>query len=293
MKIHEFLEQYGIRYVSSGEHHHARPGWLNLDCPFCSPASSKFRLGYNLYGKYFNCWTCGPQRTGQTLAELTGQPLSKVKLIFDIVERDAKWETADERGKLQYPVGLGPLRQQHEEYLRSRNFDPDTLREHWGLRGFGPVSGIYSWRIFVPYTFDGNVVSWTSRSIATKPDRRYLSAPPSMEVFSPKHFLYGEDYCKSSMIVVCEGPADVWRLGPGATAIMGLGYSRRQLLRIARYPKRIICFDTDEPGQRRAEMICNELGPFQGNTFNVVLDAPDPGSASVKMVRKFWETVGR
>lgn len=291
MKIEDFLSQFGIPTVHAGEHHHARPGWLNLDCPFCSPRSGKFRLGYNLYGKYFNCWTCGPQRVDQTLSELTGQSFAALKKEFNEIERDDKWKVADRRGQLKLPLGLHEMTGHHRNYLRERDYNPAKLEKLWKLQGFGPVAGMYTWRLFIPYYIDDALVSWTSRATAANVLQRYLSAPPDMEVFSPKKFLYGEDYCKGSLIVICEGCPDVWRLGPGAVAIMGLGYSRAQLNRMARYTKRVIVFDSDKPGQRRAQMLCDELSGFPGETLNVTLDAADPGSASRNEVKRFWATI--
>ena len=77
----------------------------------------------------------------------------------------------------------------------------------------------------------------------------------------------------------------MFRIGYGAVAILGLGYSQSQFHRMTRYPRRIVCFDSDPPGQRRAKRLCRELDAYPGETMNVCLDFPDPGSASVKEIR--------
>ena len=289
MNIQELFQQSNIEFVVEDEHHHARHGWIQTDCPYCSPGTSRYRLGYNLYGKYFSCWSCGPQRSIDTLQLLTSLSFGELKTIYADLPRDEQYRRVFEKkaGKLKLPPGIGKLRKQHKEYLRDRKFDYREIKRIWDIKGIGFRGGRYSWRIFIPVYFDGEVVSWTCRSIVPDHTLRYLSANLDQEKFSSKHLLYGEDFTKGHhSIIVHEGAIDVWRTGPGAVALMGTAYLRQQVKRIARYQKRIICFDSSKEAQERANELCDELSPLEGETINVQMDADDPGSAGPKEVKR-------
>jgi hypothetical protein len=157
----------------------------------------------------------------------------------------------------------------------------------WGLQGIGPT-GDQAYRIFIPIKYRGEIVSWTTRSIRDK-GLRYLSASSEQERLPHKNLLYGEDLCFNVVIVV-EGPFDVYRTGPGAVATFGTSYSREQLLKISKYPVRVICFDAEVQAQVQARKMVAELSCFPGKTYNVVLDSKDAGAASdkeIKALRKF------
>src|SRR5690554_3641457 len=91
MNMPQLLSELGVRYVRQGEHHHARLGWIQCDCPFCGPHSDKFHLGYNLARGYFTCWRCGPHRQAETLAALADLSLQEARrLLRGITKRDEK-----------------------------------------------------------------------------------------------------------------------------------------------------------------------------------------------------------
>lgn len=87
-------------------------------------------------------------------------------------------------------------------------------------------------------------------------------------------------------VVIVEGPADAWNVGPGAVALFGVGYTPQQVAALAQYPVRVVCMDSDSEGRAAAERLCSELSIFPGDTYRVELDADDPGSASKREVRK-------
>jgi hypothetical protein len=135
------------------------------------------------------------------------------------------------------------------------------------------------------------MVSWTTRATGESNPRRYISANADQSKFSIKDVLYGADYCKHTVIVF-EGPVDVWKIGPGATALIGLQYSRAQLMQIARFPKRYICLDSTPDAQKVAMKLCTDLMMFSGKTYNIKLDAKDAGEASDKEVEKLKALLG-
>jgi hypothetical protein len=229
------------------------------------------------------------------LATILGVSEQRARIYFGLLDKDIEPIEIDKpSGKLELPIGIEDLRKAHREYLRSRNFDPKVIEKHWKIQGIGPAAGMLAWRIFIPIHYRGKIVSWTSRSISDKNKaNRYFSANLNQEVYNHKTLLYGEDHCHSgSSIIVNEGPTDPWNVGPGAVCTFGTGFKTAQVLKIARYRKRIICYDSGPEGQKMAKELCELLMPFDGETINVVLDAEDPGSASkkeIKLLRKLLD----
>lgn len=293
MTFAEIFNQFGIDYRDSG-HHHCRVGWIQIDCPFCSKGWRKYRLGFNLVSGRASCWACGPKSVHEVFHEITGRPYSELRRVLaNLVRETAPTKEKQKRGKLITPPApaLGPLKKQHKEYLKERNFDPLHIEKLWGIQGLNQYAGMLSWRIFIPITYRGEIVSWTSRAIDDENPDRYISAKPSQEVFPHKTLLYGEDYCRDT-IVICEGPTDVWKIGPSTTCTFGTSFKREQVLKMAQYPKRVICFDNEKEGQIRASELARLLAPFDGETFNVQLDAKDPGSASNREINRFRKAFG-
>ena len=266
------LRRYGVEYRTYGQHHHVSQGWLNVDCPNCSAGSNNFRLGYNIRGKRFNCWVCGYRPLIDTLGKLLG--LSR-KATIEVVEGLGASERVMEapRGRLELPAGIGKLLSAHRKYLIGRGFDPDQLTEVWKIGGIGLASKL-AWRIFIPAFLNGEVVSWTTRAITDKVQSKYITAKKVQEKFPLKQMLYGEQFC-SHTIIINEGPMDAWTIGPGAVATCGVSYTREQLLRMSKYPVRVIVFDNEPDAQRRARKLSDDLAVFDGDTYNVVLSGKD------------------
>lgn len=281
MNLSEILEEYGVESRAPGEHHHATSGWLNVDCPFCSPGSGRFRLGLPLDGFTASCWVCGKHPVPEVLKELLGIPWGEAKDLLggfrDLIVRGER-----PAGKLRPPADIGPLLRPHRDYLRGRGFDPDTLEKLWGVRGIG-LSKRLSWRLYLPVTEKGKVVSWTTRSLVSE-GTRYVSARPEEEARPLKSTLYGADFVGHTA-VVCEGLFDAIRVGPGAVATFGVRYTAAQVYKLAKYPTRVIVFDNEPEAQRQAEKLRAELEPLPGRTVRVELDAKDPGSAGDKEIR--------
>lgn len=288
MRFKDLLDRLNIEYRDSG-HEHCRPGWLQLDCPGCSRGLKRFRLGYNLRHGYCNCWSCGPKRTVQVLMDLADLPYKSVKdLLTDVAPDDIPLEP-EAKGVLKIPDGVGPLLPAHRRYLRGRGYDPRDLVRVWRIGGIG-ISPTHGWRIYIPIHHRGDVVSWTTRSISDEHGGRYRSAGAKEESVPHKSLLYGEDYCRSA-VIVCEGPFDVWSVGPGAVCTFGTGFKRSQVLKLSKYPVRAVCYDGEPAAQAKAQELCDLLEPFDGETYNVVLDTKDPGEASRKDIKKIRKVV--
>lgn len=286
MNINEVLDTLGIPYAEGGTHHHVRMGWKGIDCPSCSPNSSKYKLG--LRGWVASCWSCGKVSITWALSEASGQPYSRVRELLGGLDRGLPYEKRP-RGKLVIPKGVGDLLPIHKRYLKDRGFDTDELVKLWGVQGIGLTLHL-AWRIFIPITFRGKVVSWTTRSIAPNAEVRYVTARPEEESINHKDILFGEDFCTHAVVVV-EGCFDAMKIGPGSVAVMGVNYSKAQVLRLSRFPIRSVVFDAEPNAQRRARKLCDELSAYGGTTRLVQLESKDPGYCTKKELKTLRQLV--
>ena len=284
MDIKDILQELKIDFRQGGEHHHVSHRFTGIDCPLCSPASGKFKLGILNGTTFSTCWSCGSVNLGYALSQTTGFDLGYIWGLLKGIDPVAKPQRI--RGKLQLPEGLlDDFPPAHIDYIKGRGFDPEYLRRVWGVKAIGLAPKL-AWRLWLPIHFQGELVSWGTRAIGDVPNKlRYRNANPEQEAIPAKTLLHGEDYVRWSIIVV-EGFFDSYKIGPGAVATMGTTYTTDQVARISKYPKRAICFDNSTIAQIRARALCDELSVFPGKTYLVELDAPDPGSASKKEIRQ-------
>lgn len=276
------LKENNIPIRTAGNSH-CREGWIQLDCPLCGKDSYKFHLGFSLRGGYLNCWRCGYHSVYEIL-----------RLLTDLSERDCarvagnykKINTRQEvskQYKFQQPKGIEELLPQHIRYLEKRGYDIQTITKLWGIKGIGLQSKL-SWRVYIPIIYNGQEVSWTTRSI-TNVEAKYITAPPDKEAIHHKRILYGSDYAVNAVIIT-EGPLDVWKIGAGAVATFGLNYTAEQFKQMLKFPIRAVCFDNEPVAQKEAKKLCEKLGSFSGKTYNIVLDSKDAGEASEKEIFK-------
>lgn len=282
MNFQEILDEHGVAYFTEGPH--TRPGWLQLEhCPFCQ---GPMYAGYSTYGGHLHCWRCGQLPLVKTLSLLIGKPYG---LCSDLLKQiDLQPEPSEhKRTGLVLPSGLGPLLPIHKRYLRSRGFDPDELQAVWGIKGIGLAKDL-PWRIFIPFMWKHQCVSWTTRAVSDSAASRYISASPKQEAMNAKKLVFGMDFVRHAAIVV-EGPFDVFRLGVGTVSTLGVGFSYAQVARIARVPSRAICYDSEPKAQERAKKLCAALEGYPGRTYRVEIDSKDPGSMKkryVELLRK-------
>lgn len=275
MNLIKILNDYGIEYRIGGSHKNVRDGWIGLDCPWCGPQTQRFHLGINLIGRpHASCWSCGTHRAVEVF-QVLGLPTSLLG------ELEAAPVPIRPKGSLSVPHGTGSLMRQHRRYLQGRGFDPDELVRLWDLRGIG-IAPRLGWSIWIPIVMHGEIVSWTTRSLVDS-GSRYVSARPEEENIPIKETLYGWDYVQHAVVIV-EGPADAWRIGPGTVATFGVNVSDEQVRLLSSVPYRMICFDNDEAGDRRADDLAERLLYSEGETYVAKLDSADAGSATPQEV---------
>ncbi len=282
MNIRELLTDLNIPYLEHGQHHHSTEGWLQCDCFQCSPNSGRYKLGINLSLLYCSCWSCGRVSLASFLMECKGLRYPEVVKLLGNVDKEALVRRTH-TGKLKLPPDVDKLLPIHRKYLSSRGFDPDEIASLWQVGGI-PLAVKHAWSLFIPVHLGDEIVSWTTRKLSDE-GRRYFAAPSSDEAVPAKDVLYGAEHARYSVVVV-EGPTDVWRVGPGAVATMGTSYTTSQLRAIAKYPRRIICYDREVSAQKKARQLCADLSFAPGETINVILDAKDPGEADPEEIKE-------
>lgn len=288
MDIIQLYNDYSIITAPEG-HKHCRPGWINTECPFCT-GDPGYHLGYNLSGDYFFCWRCGGKPVIKTISVLLRLSFADTKDLIRQYGLTISHPTTDRSDVVikvkgfQLPSDSGPLFANHIRYLQKRNFDPDHIIKTWGILGTGPLSKIdkidYKHRIIIPYYWDGQVVSFDSRSIVFEgsDQKRYKACPADRELLPHKSILYGrQEYWKDTGICV-EGPTDAWRLGPFSFAVSGIAYTPDQVREIKKHFKRVaVTFDNEPKAKEQANKLIADLRFRRVDAFRI--DIPnDPGS---------------
>lgn len=282
MNLQDIFSRFNVESVTN--HKNIRKGWLGVDCPYCSPGHNKFKMGFEISSGRCNCWTCGRCNAVQTLAILCRIPMQESYEIWQGMPR-LQFTEPPKSGHLVLPEA-GPLLPAHLHYLQKRGFDPEEISRLWGIKGIG-LSSKLPWRILIPI-FDryGRAVSWTSRSIGNDNPNRYRSAGPEEESVPHKSILYGAHLARHS-IVICEGPTDAWAIGPGAVATCGVGFSQSQMAAMSEYTVRVVCFDSQDEAQSRAEELCKNLSALPGVTENVLLETgKDPAECDKEEIEE-------
>lgn len=183
-------------------------------------------------------------------------------------------------------------------YLRGRGYDPLELASRWHV-GFcsAPAHRMAAGRIYIPVMMDGVLVGWQARWPTELPKdspiRKYYLLPGM-----PKRLvLYNYDLARTSpLVVLTEGPTDVWRVGPSGVALFGKTMSEQQEQLILKHWGTgviIVLLDNDEPSAAAAaEKIHLRLAARAScPILDVRLPAgTDPGDHSREQL---WEFIDR
>lgn len=281
----------GLKFLSEGDEH-CTQGWIQFQCPYCG--DSQFHLGWNLDRGYFNCWACGGRPLWQTLSLLSGMTVQKVRETAKPFagrgkNREVFAKTALSR-VFSLPEGSVPLLPKHKRYLERRSMDPDLIERTWEIKGTNHLSA-RPWRIVIPIFLGHRIVSYILRTLKDDEDQRYYRCPKDQEIYPSKSLLYGQHLLSGNRAVIVEGPFDAWRLGPGAVAIMGLGYTSDQIELLSKMDQVFILFDSDRPGKIRAKKIAKMLCSITEVEI-LTLDEGDPASMKQKEADSLMSELG-
>ena len=254
MNFEKLFTDYKIEFSNRSNR-----GWTNVCCPHCDDKT--LNGGFNNAGNYYHCWKCGGHDFKRTLSLVTRVPESQIDdLIQQYQGRTTLLNQLNKKKakalKLELPTNTFTPAERH--YLKSRNFSPSELHRKYGLVG-GGMTGPWKFRIIIPLILDGQIVSWTGRSILSKKKLEELKIPRyknlsiEQSVMDPKSVLYNLDNCKKKIAVLTEGAFDVMRLGDDFFCSFGTELTQSQIAMIKdRFEKIYIMFDNEEKAQAKA-----------------------------------------
>lgn len=289
MNLRDVLRSLSIPWKENGQSPLVTGGWVGLKCNRCDGGKNKPGLGIHVRSLRCSCWRCGSVGIVEALSEASGKPKHEIAALLGGLAPD-RGPVQEVSGKYTPPLEIGDLLPAHRKYLIARGFDPDELYAKWGVRGIGRDGGKYAWRVFIPVKNEfGEAVSWTTRAIGDVPHNdRYRGAKREESKIPRGDCLGGAEHARSS-VIVCEGFFSAARVGPGAVWTAGVGYSRGQILRLSKYARRAILFDSDPAAQIRARKLADQLACFDGETVIATIDAADPAEASDEEVETLRE----
>lgn len=136
-------------------------------------------------------------------------------------------------------------------------------------------------------------MAYVGRAISPKATRRYLNSSDEENAAPMKSLLYGGHLLTNrKKIIVVEGPADAWRIGPGAVSTLGMNWTVEQAAKLSHYAQRFILFDHSEDAQRQAESLADYLTSFPGSTEIIDIDQPDPACMTNAEASKLRKELG-
>jgi hypothetical protein len=279
--IKAYLDSKNIRYDEKGKN--VTKGWINLCCilPSCSDHSN--HLGINLKSLIYKCWLCGQKGPVTNLIKIIENCSEGVakQIIkrFPIDETDSIWDEEQEPIKntnlILPPEIEKEWPQIHLNYLKSRNFDPETLIKKYQLMPVWTI-GKYRFRIIIPIFINHQMVSFTSMDILRQDDRpKYMDCPIPESIIPVKHCLYGIDNVKDK-VVVYEGVTGCWNFGDGSVASFTSNFSQEQILLFVKkkIKKAFIIFD--ENAQQKGEKMAIQLSGIIPSVEQICFKSIDP-----------------
>jgi hypothetical protein len=189
---------------------------------------------------------------------------------------------------------MEPLQVAHRKYLRKRHYDPNELERKWGLQGTAHLSKDWNWRVVAPIKdAEGRVVAYTGRTLSKKLKPKWKTTSDEDMGCDPKKLIYGIDKVDTDRgVLIVEGPGDVWRMGYGAVALLGIDWKVDQACVLRSIKRRFIMFDPSPVAQKRAEELAYWLSPFPGETEIIYDLKSDPGALPQKEADNIMRTLG-
>lgn len=324
-----FLERNGIEYVSEGPN--VAKNNVNVHCPFCGAGDPSHHLGISLVGPWWGCWRDPSHRgksaarlvqalTGcswpdahaavQEAASLPGDILGSVEALMNLPrEGSVAPATSLILPKEFLPIADTRAAKFYWKYLRDRDYTDSQigrLTKKFGIRycRSGPFSG----RIIFTIFHQGNLVTWTGRTIFPGETLRYktltsdrdrasvLGLEPAAGNIS-EFLLWYDDLVadQNDTLFIVEGPFDALRvrtlgsrLGITATCFFTSAPSRTQMQLfydlLPKYNKRYLLLD--EGTLEKALKIESVLGDWLTGVGIDILQLPpkvkDPGELKKK-----------
>lgn len=264
-----FLERNNIPFSS---HHVTKGSQVAIHCPFCGPEDESQHLSISLKGRGWRCWRRPKSHVGKSptkliaallncsydqAAAIAGTSIHLPQDFMGHVNRALSPPPQKSSRELELPSSFKPFgtylpsERPFRRYLRGRDF---TVREidHYLTRDFDMhycTQGPFRGRIVFPVYNDGELVTWTGRSIYADAFLRYMTLTSDEEkardqLLTPAagpitdFLLWYDDllHVDADTICLCEGPFDGLKVrllgephGVTATCLFTMDMSERQL----------------------------------------------------------------
>lgn len=262
MNFIKLFEDYHVPAVPD-----KRGPWVNIDCPYCDE-KGHYNMGFNCAGDYYHCWkTPHAFPIKKVLSDVLNVPMNSLNEILSGYEGGANLSTRfikkSKVNKIELPTDT--FTPAERKYLKARGFSPKYLHEKYGLVG-GGISGRWKFRIIIPIYYNGQLMSWTGRSILSKKKLkelkivRYKNLSIEESVRNPKELFFNLDNCKGKEVVLTEGSFDVLRFDGNAICSLGTELTEGQISLLSeRFEKIYILFDNEPEAQEKAHKFGMQL----------------------------------
>ena len=277
LNIEQILRDNSIRYNIRKE------GIIVVDCSqiysHCrSSKGSKTLTGAFLCDKHsvsYYCFRCGSHHINEVLQLVTGD--NNIRNIYRQYDRD--WINYERKElnrplEVKLPIGKSLPDSMYRNYLESRGIDVDDFiktfkpifTKHFPDERNVPVMNPIALanRIILPFYYEKEIVSWTSRSIDKNAKARYITCPSEQEVIPNKSILINLDNCNNDYCFVVEGPFDVIKGGADFAGACGISFTISQVNTLLKkgFKKVFVCFDPEPTAQEAARKFAYLVGEF-------------------------------
>jgi len=286
-----YLEDRGIQFWTSGKN--VTSGWINISCPFPFCQEPSNHLGISPH-RFFNCWVCGEKGpVTKLIQQLEGCSWTEANTIvskfqdftFKHLKKETQHRTDPDRNILPKEAN-DDWPQLHLDYLKKRGFNPPSLINKYKLKACYTL-GKYKFRIIVPFFHKGKIVNFTGLDVTNQAKEPYKHCLNEEAIIPAKSCLYNIDTVDRSVLIV-EGVTDVWRIGDGCIASLGIEWTNAQIgLLIEKSLERVfVMFDSEPKAVAKAHELGEHLSAIFPSVEVIELSEGDPCDLDPGTVRK-------
>lgn len=284
-----------LKIVSPGEYY-------CVNCPFCGDQRNRLWINHRFtdhrwLSVCYNETRCldgleGKLNRDRLFTSLfnSSEPIKLPVIEGTIVDARKPLEPISLPGDI---LMLNELQPNHPavNYLSSRGYSPNDLSFNFGVGYcnyvFDRADYLLKDRIFIPLFMNQNLVGWQGRFIGdvdwkTTGIKKYYN----LRGMSKRQMLYNYDVAKEQpMVVLCEGAADVWRVGSCGAGLLGSDLADDQgTLVYGAWSDKPIAVFLDSDAQHKSEEIVRQLRLItKAPVFNICHEGvKDPGSLTFK-----------
>ena len=113
----------------------------------------------------------------------------------------------------------------------------------------------------IPVFYKGQLVTYQGRDITDQQQSKYKNLSIEESIIPRGKIFYNFDniFLKNTIIYICEGVFDVWRMGDGFVCSFGTSLSDAQIKLLSQFKKVVFIFDPEEEAQKKARQSAGKL----------------------------------